>query len=235
MGLYRWCIVSFTLISCLKLAFAGKVEMHTNPFKFYVETDMGQQNIHANTQSTVVNNVVFMPSDRKDLMERVAFGYLVVPFLGVEAGATFFSGYAYKLAPLESNINHTLLSFEFLLKGILNYKSLHVFVMGGPALVYSSVGGFHVSSGQFSGEFGEVLEIDAHWPTAYFVRPEARVGISADVTDQIQLGAVYGMIFGIGCFQTSIGIGQGDQPELIVNHQYLPTMQYLAAVVTFLF
>lgn len=234
MCLHRFFLIILIIFLPVASGLAGQPDALRKPFKFYIETDMGQQNISANAQSSIVNDVVFMPYDRKDLMERVSFGYFLVPFLGFEVGTTFFSGYAYKLAPLENTVNHSLFSFELLAKGVLNYKSLHIYVMGGPALVYSGVGGFHVSSGQFNAE-GSVLEIDAHWPNTYFLRPEARVGISADVTKQILLGVVYAMVFGTGSFQTSISTNDSGQPEMNIHRGYLPTMQYLAATVTFLF
>lgn len=225
-------IFSFLVTVLPELASAGGSELPSHPLKFYSVIAMGQQKVRAATESTVMSVNRFIPYDQKDLMERAAFGYAVLPVLNLEAGAIFFSGYGYRLPPLANTINRSLFAFDLLAKIVLSSNRLHFYFMGGPVLVHSSVGNFHLDANQFTTE--TVFEIEGHWPNATYVRPEVGGGISIDVTQQIRLGAMYATIFGTGEFNSVIQTVD-DAPLLTICGNYLPRIDYLAVTVDFIF
>src|SRR3990167_5670031 len=96
MNIRRFFIVALSFLSWNALA--GGPDTPSVARKFFIEMAMGQQGVHAVTEVTPIEGDDFIPFDRKDIMERVALGYSLFHFLNVEAGMTFFSGYAYKIA-----------------------------------------------------------------------------------------------------------------------------------------
>lgn len=213
------------LLLASSVCFAGGPDQPTNS-KFFIEMDMGQQGVHAYAVNTALEGESLTPFDRNDIMERVALGYSLREYLNFEAGLTFFSGYGYQVASSNSNINRSLISFEFFVQPMLNYNRVHFYVMGGPALVYSGVGSFKVLPP--GGDAGD--EITANWPNTYYVRPEAGAGIAIDATSQIRLGAVFMRLFGTKSFSSHL---VGDR--LVVSGGYLPDVDYLAASLAFVF
>jgi hypothetical protein len=210
-------------------AFAGGPDLplcHKHRGNVYIEIAMGQQGVHAGQESTALTGNDLIPFDRKDIMERVALGYSLIPNLNIETGLTFYSGYGYQVSSSQNNFNRSLLGFEFMLQPMVNWDRVHFYVMGGPVLVYSGVGKFRVADP----ETGEKQAIPANWPSTYYLRPEAGAGVMVDATSQIRLGAVFARLFGQGNFQSSFQDGQ-----LGISKSYLPDVDYIAATVTFVF
>lgn len=221
------CFRQVTYVAALALAssvaFAGGPDA---PSKFFIEMALGQQGVHAYAQNTALANNQLIPFDRNDIMERVALGYSIRDFLNVEGGLTFFSGYGYQVSSSNSNFNRSLIAFELFLQPMLNYNRVHFYAMGGPALVYSGVSNFKVTSN----DGGLATDIPANWSNTYYIRPEAGVGVAVDATSQIRLGAVFARLFGTGHFSSSL-----VNNELQVSRGYLPDVDYLAANLMFVF
>lgn len=223
---FRRITMATALILASSAGVAGGQEVPPARSNFFIEMALGQQGVHAYSVSTPVDGQNLQPFDRNDIMERVALGYSLRSYLNFEAGLTFFSGYGYQVSSSKSNFNRSLIAFELFVQPMLNYDRVHFYAMGGPALVYSGVGSFKVRQ---PGDDG-FSELTANWPNTYYIRPEAGVGIAVDATSQIRLGAVFARLFGTGHFASQV---VGDQ--LQVSRGYVPTVDYLAANLMFVF